>query len=101
MDLTHILATAVVTEATTEAFKNILQKSNTEIKALYVQLFSVVVGILLAFTLQMDITYAINGQIDFVGILVTGVLVSRGANYIHDMLNVLNTYIKVIKKEGN
>jgi multidrug transporter EmrE-like cation transporter len=94
MDFNNIAITAIVTEATTEAFKNILSQSNANVKPIYVQLFSVLVGVLLAFTLQLDITYAINQQIDFVGLVVTGILISRGSNYLHDLITTITNYTK-------
>lgn len=48
---------------------------------------SLVLGIILAFTLKLDFLQLINLSpiYDWVGIIATGVIVSRGGNFVHDL----------------
>lgn len=49
---------------------------------------ALVVGLILAFTLNIDLLakVGLNPRFDIVGIILTGIIISRGGNYVHDFL---------------
>ena len=56
-------------------------------------LVSIAVGLLLAFTINLDIfeILGLEARIAFVGVIATGLLISRGANFVHDLIDKLQT----------
>lgn len=56
------------------------------------QLVSIVVGLVLAFTINLDLFIAIglSPVIPYVGIVAAGILISRGGNYVHDFISRIN-----------
>ena len=84
---TQIIIMAFLVEAIWETLKLLWQegKANTS------NVGALVVGVLIAFTLQVDIFVAIGFEpaIRIIGIVCTGILISRGGNYIHDLIDKL------------
>ncbi len=84
---TQIIIMAFLVEAIWETLKLLWQegKANTN------SIGALVVGILIAFTLQVDIFVAIGLEpvIGTIGVVCTGILISRGGNYIHDFIDKL------------
>lgn len=57
---------------------------------------AIALGILISFTYQIDL-FAIVGlksEIKYVGIILTGILVSRGSNYIFDLIKWISEFKK-------
>jgi len=81
------LALAVIVEALTEVTKRISDKIPT-------QIYTIFWGIAVCLICDADILTLIGGQsrIPFAGSILTGILMSRGSNYINDLLNLLPTY---------
>jgi len=83
----QLIIMAFLVEAIWETLKLLWQDG----KASTSSVGALVVGILIAFTLQVDIFIVIGFEpaIKTVGIICTGILISRGGNYIHDFIDRL------------
>ena len=57
------------------------------------QLVTVLVGLVVALAYNVDIfaLFGITAAIPFIGCILTGILMSRGSNYIFDLINKLTT----------
>lgn len=57
-------------------------------------LLSILFGIIIAVSYDLDIPsyFKFKSKIPFIGNIVTGILLSRGSNYIFDLLNVINNH---------
>ncbi len=58
----------------------------------YQMILSLVFGIFIAVSYKIDILklVSIESEIPYIGCVLTGILFSRGSNYIHDILKTLN-----------
>ena len=55
-------------------------------------LFSIALGIIIAVAYKLDLPahFNLNSQIPYVGCILTGILLSRGSNYVFDLLNKIS-----------
>ena len=55
-------------------------------------LFSIILGIIIAVAYKLDLPaqFNLNSQIPYVGCILTGILLSRGSNYVFDLLNKIS-----------
>ena len=87
-----ILALAVTVEAVVEYVKSIIKMvTDKDVKTLITQLAALAVSILLCFDAGADL-YAALGLtcgVPGVGIVLTGIFGSRGANYVSDLVSKL------------
>lgn len=58
----------------------------------YQMILSLVFGILIAVAYKIDLLKLVNieSNIPYIGSVLTGILFSRGSNYVHDILKTLN-----------
>lgn len=86
-----ILILAVIVEGTV----NILKSLYTDGKLDKSVLLSLVVGIVLAFTTGLDLlaVTGVEALVPYVGVALTGIFVSRGSNYLHDLIEKLTDII--------
>ena len=87
--ITLIIALAVVTEALVEYGKSIGKAFvGNDIKSAVTQLVAIVVSVLLCFAAGADLfqVVGITFAWPWVGVVLTGILGSRGANYLSDLL---------------
>lgn len=96
--MTNLFIVAVLCEAVWETLKMTWQNDKYLTKD---RVGSLVIGILLAFATDIDILkiIQIESKIPFVGVVLCGILLSRGANFIHDLAikinpNATSKYIK-------
>lgn len=91
--ITLILALAIVTEALVEYGKSISKAiTGNDIKAAVTQIVAIAVSVLLCFAAGADL-FEVVGITFFwpwVGTVLTGILGSRGANYLSDFLGKLH-----------
>ena len=87
-----ILALAVTVEAVVEYVKSIIKLvTDKDAKTLITQLAALAVSILLCFAAGADL-YAVLGlsfAVPGIGIVLTGIFGSRGANYVSDLVRKL------------
>ena len=90
--LALILMLAVTAEALVEYGKSIGKAfSERQIKTAVTQLCAVAVSVLLCFAAGADLYAAIGVELAFpwIGMILTGIFASRGANYISDFIGKL------------
>lgn len=91
MILKGIIAAALLTEALWQTIK--LLKNVKEINKDV--LGAIILGIIVAFAAKIDIFEILGIPIDikYLGNILTGILISRGSNFIHDLLgNISESY---------
>lgn len=88
MELTQVIIIAILIEAIWENIKMIWQDGKFSID----KIGSLILSILICVLVNMDIFSLINLDISipFIGSVLTGILASRGANFIHDLFNRIN-----------
>lgn len=74
---------SLMTEAIWETLKMTWQNGKLNID----RLGAIATGLIISFTTNTDILelIGVNITIPFVGIILTGILISRGANFVHDL----------------
>ena len=91
--LTLIIALAIVTEALVEYGKSLGRAiTNKDHKTAITQVLAVVVSVLLCFATGADLfqVVGISFAWPWVGVALTGILGSRGANYLSDFISKLH-----------
>lgn len=90
-----ILVLAVTVEAIVEYVKTIMATfSGGDRKTAALQVLAVIISILICFAASADL-YAALGIVfayHWVGIVLTGIFASRGANYVSDFIGNINKY---------
>lgn len=85
--LTYILVLAFLGEAVWETLKMTWQEGKVSID----RIGALAISILLAYATNIDI-FALMGiglSIPLIGVILTGVLISRGTNFVHDLITKL------------
>ena len=88
MNLLSIVVLALIGEAVWETLKMTWQNGKVSID----RIGALLVGLLLSIGTGMDLLEAagIKMYIPFVGTVLTGILISRGANFTHDIVATIN-----------
>lgn len=88
MNITVIIAVAILIEALVEYAKTIMKMvEDGEKKTAITQCATVVLGVLLSFAFNADLFVPIGIEVNHVvGTIITGIIASRGANYISDFI---------------
>ena len=84
-----ILSLAVLTEGIITYFKEFFVGGDFS----FSMLFSIILGILVAVCYKLDLLEYINlkSSIPYVGSILTGILISRGSNYVYDILKSITS----------
>lgn len=89
----ELLATLVLigflTETVVELLKNYVVK--TKHSAVFIYTISIVVGLVLAFALRVSLFEPSQPFAYYVGMVICGLVASRGSNYVHNWLGNLPT----------
>ena len=88
-----LIAVAVLVEGLVEYVKTIVKVfTEGDVKTGITQLCAVAIGILLALITRANLFMAlsINVTYSWMGCVLTGILISRGSNYLSDLLHKLN-----------
>lgn len=90
--ITLILVLAITVEALVQYFKNIVKTAlNRDFKAFATQLAAIVLAVLVCFSTDADV-YQLLGvtfAAPWLGVLLTGIVISRGSNYAADFIKRL------------
>lgn len=88
MEIFTVLILAMIGEAIWETLKLTWQHGKFNID----RVGALLVGILVAVSTNVDIMkiVGIKTTISYIGVVFTGILISRGANFIHDLLQTIN-----------
>ncbi len=89
MNALHLLFIALLTETLSEIIKDLLPYHTAKKISKYI---SVIVALFLSIGYKIDLFYIFNMefQIPYVGYLFSGLICSRGANYVHNFLGHAN-----------
>lgn len=88
MNITIIIAVAILIEAIVEYGKTIMKMvEDGEKKTAITQCMTIILGILLAFAFDADLFILVGITVNHtIGIVLTGIIASRGSNYISDFI---------------
>ena len=86
-----IASFAILIEAIITYFNQFLVQENF----CWQMLFSITLVIIIAVAYKLDLLahFNLNSQIPYVGCVLTGILLSRGSNYVFDLLGKLSNHI--------
>lgn len=96
MDIVIIFVLAIIVEALVEYGKLLFTKAGVNWK----QIAAVLISIGLAFAAQADLfkLLGIPFIVPYLGIVLTGIIFSRGANYLADFIKLIQT--KILEAKG-
>ena len=96
----QISATVILLAIVVEQITNIIKGAVPGIRDEWSKVAAIVVGIILCFATGMGILAELNVPVAYpaVDYIVTGLLISRGSNFIHDMFTGVNSYVKARKR---
>lgn len=88
-ELTKILILSALIEAVITYLNDLIIYSPGKIS----MLFSLAFGILIAWAYKLDLPkyFKLKSQPYFIGYILTGILISRGSNYLHDFISKINS----------
>lgn len=81
---------ALLIEAVIETFKTIADCAKNDWKCIFSKLGAIVVGIVIAFTYGLSLPDFFGfsaANLPFISQILTGILISRGSNFIHDLFD--------------
>lgn len=87
MDFAQLVIVAILVEAIWENIKMIYNKKKFNIN----MIGSLILGIIVCVIFKIDIfpIVGLNAAIPFIGSILTGIIVSRGANFVNDLFKKL------------
>lgn len=90
MTIQQLIVLAIVVESVWETSKLVWQKGKISVD----RIGALVVGLLIALTVRADIIALLGFEeyIPFVGVVTTGILISRGGNIVHDILEKISNF---------
>lgn len=96
MSILNLIIISMIAEAVWETLKMVWQKG----KFNFDKIGALFIGLIIALATQMDMLsmLGIPSHIPYIGILLTGILISRGANFMHDLLSAVNNIQQNTKK---
>lgn len=102
MEVLSLIVLGLIGEAIWETLKMTWQNGKISIN----RIGALVIGLVLALGTGLDLMamVGIPMSVPYVGVILTGLLISRGANFIHDILasiNNIKSNSKVVPKEIN
>lgn len=99
MNMTKILILAMISEAVWETFKMTWQNGKLSID----RIGAMIIGVLIAMATGIDIMELVEIPIfiPYLGTILTGLLISRGANFIHDLLSSIGNMRQNTKPANN
>ena len=92
MEIATVIAIAILTEALIEYGKTVAESFEMkDYKTFTTQLVSVIIGIVMSFSFGINI-FATGGftVAPVIGTIITGISISRGSNYVSDILKRLS-----------
>ena len=87
--IVEIISLAILTESIITYFKEFFVSGNFS----FSMLFSIILGVLIAVCYKLDLLEFINlkSSIPYVGSALTGILISRGSNYLYNILKSITS----------
>lgn len=99
MDFSNVIILGLIGEALWETLKLVWQNGKISVD----RIGTIVIGVLLAVGTGLDIMNIIGipMRIPYVGVVLTGLLLSRGANFLHDIFNSVKSLQLTIKNNAS
>lgn len=90
MNLANIIMMSIFIEALINYFKEWFINKDV----IWQQIVALVIGVFLAIAFQVDLpeTFGLHSVVPFVGQVMTGIIFSRGSNYVADLIKKLNSH---------
>lgn len=88
MEFLQFIMLAIIVEATWESTKMVWEDDKLSIDRIGALIFGLAVS--LVYRVDLILMAGISQQSTFLGFVLTGIIISRGANYVHDLLGKLN-----------
>lgn len=88
MNFAQLILVAILVEAIWENFKMVWQDKKVNVNMIGSLLLSILICILA--NIDIFVVIGIELTVPFVGAILTGVIVSRGANFVNDLFSKLN-----------
>jgi uncharacterized protein YacL len=87
-DISALILTLVLIGFLTETLVEILKQFviKQKMSAMFVYTLSIVIGLVLAFALQVSLFTKENAFAYYVGVVICGLVASRGSNYVHNFI---------------
>ncbi len=87
--IVETISFAVLTESIITYFKEFFMYGDFS----YSMIFSIILGIVIAVAYKLDLPEYLNlkSSIPYIGNILTGILISRGSNYIYDILKAVTS----------
>lgn len=87
MEFLHFILLAIIVESVWESSKLVWEEGKLNID----RIGSITVGLAVTLVYQVDLIRmaGISQRTTYLGFILTGIVISRGANYAHDLLNKL------------
>ena len=91
MNIAVIIAVAVLIEGLVEYGKTIVDMATEgEKRKVLIQVITIVIGVLMAFAFDADMFIPLGLAVNHnIGIVLTGIVMSRGSNYVSDLISNL------------
>lgn len=88
----NVLAQIIVMAFLVEAIWETLKMTWEEGKFSKDKMGALIVGLIIALTMNIDLFISVGLEpiFKYTGVIATGILISRGGNYIHDLIKKLN-----------
>lgn len=95
MTLAFIVIAALLCESVLETMKTIWSNGKLDLT----RLLAIILGMVICFAFNVDIFYLFGlvSPVPFIGSLFTGIIISRGANFVHDLYKALEGFKNNIK----
>lgn len=88
MEFLQFIMLVIIVEATWESTKMVWEEDKLSIDRIGALIFGLAVS--LVYRVDLILMTGISQQSTFLGFVLTGIIISRGANYAHDLLGKLN-----------
>lgn len=91
--LWSLVFAAIVVETVVNIIKN-LEEGNKSWKYWAGRASSIVLGLVVAINYKIDVfvLVGLEGQVPIIGQILTGLIISRGSNVVHDVVDLLNSW---------
>ncbi|KAF0197470.1 MAG: hypothetical protein FD169_452 [Bacillota bacterium] len=96
----QISATILLLAIVVEQVTNIIKSALPAIRDEWSRVSAIFVGIILCFATRIGILADLNVPVVYpaVDYIITGLLISRGSNFVHDMFEGVNSYVQTRKR---
>lgn len=88
MEIALFITTAILIEAVWENLKMVWKKGKFNVNKIGALLVSILICVLVG--IDLFSLLGLTMSVPYVGSVLTGILMSRGANFIHDLFNKIN-----------